>query len=468
MRRAALLVGLLGFAVTAAPITALSTGVFSGSFTTQIASDLPSGGPLIVPGETFATLAVSYKIDTFTFSSTTGYDMAGLLQEVLGARGSLGQLQINSTLSFSPVFGGTGSTIDRTNSVNSTTQTYNLGRLYFVDQVEVTALTLDDDVNTKWRVRVSPDGTDWDWISVEFVGNGAVPVVIPVRRLTKYIEIVASSGYIDESAISVQVSATAFVTTVGVAMAGISLDTGLAIATGGSSLTFRARPTEAGSLLDGVTIVFGIDPVTCAFGFESFDVGLEVGFGCIEELSVDIGFECDEGFTDLTLSAGDIQTGVPWLEFDVSLTYSVSEKDVRVSPSLVLAAPLVCVTPLIQLETGAEPLLVEGLSLYGLRIRSSVNGITFESLSYLDDLHHTKNDYWEKLSIAVDGDTCCGGGFDVEITTHFGKAHDALFDWAETEIDAEFGVGASYVFSSYVSFTPAGVDELIFGIVFSW
>jgi hypothetical protein len=98
----------------------------------------------------------------------------------------------------------------------------------------------------------------------------------------------------------------------------------------------------------------------------------------------------------------------------------------------------------------------------------SLNGVTFESLTYLDGIHHTKEDYWEMFSISVDGDTCCGGGFDLELTTHFRDSQDSLFDWAETEFEAEFDLGASYVLSTYLSFTPAGVDDLIFGFAFTW
>jgi hypothetical protein len=468
MRRVAVLVCLLVLALVAGRVTGLAAGVFSGSFTTQIGLDVPVGALEAESRETFADLAISCKMGPFTFSSATGYDMFGLLDQGFGARGSLGQLSLDSRLLLSPVFGGTGSTIDLTNSVNSPTHTYNLGRLYFVDQVEVTGLTLDDNANTKWRLRVSANGTDWEWISAEIAGNGTIPVVIPVRSLAKYIEIVASSGYVDESAISVQVSATAFVTSVGVSMAGISLDTELALATGGSSLTFTVRPTEEGSPLDRATIAFGMDPVTCVFGFESCDVGLELPFGCVEELSVDIGFECGEGFTDLALYAGDIKTGLSLFEVDLSITYSLSEKQVWLSPSLELNMLETCLTPLIGLKTGAEPTHIDGLNIYGVRIRSSVNGITFESLTYLDDIHHTKEDYWEMFSFAVDGDTCCGGGFDFEVTTHFGKTHDALFDWAETEIEGEFGLGEGFLFNTYLSFTAGGIDDLILGFVFTW
>ena len=471
MRRVALLVCGLGFVLilTAGSVTALATGNLSGSLTTQFDLDLSTGNLVIEPDETSVTLDVSYKIETLTFSSTTDYDLSGLLQQVFDARGRLGQLQVDSRLSFSPVFGGTGSTIDRTNSVNSPTQTYNLGRVYFVDQIEITALTLDDDANTKWRVRVSSDGTIWEWVSNEITGNGAVPVVIPVRGLVKYVEIVAvgPSGFIDESAISVQVSGVAFVTTVGTAMAGISLDTELAIATGGSSLTFSVRAAEEGSLLDRATIAFAMDPITCVLNFESFDVGLGVSFGCVEELSVDIGFDCDEGFTDLRLSAGDIETGFSWLEVDLSITYSTTVKQVRLSPSLELNTVGMCFTPFIQLHTGTETTLLDGLSLYGIRIRCSDNGVTFESLTYLDGIHHTKEDYWEMFSISVDGDTCCGGGFDFEVKTHFGTT-TSLFDWAETEFEAEFGLGESYVVNTYVSFIPAGIGGLTLGLSFTW
>ena len=473
MRNVAVLVCALIVALVVSPVVALAMGDLSGSLTTQIGLDGLFGSVYVQTESVtpLAELAVSYKIDAFTFSSRTAYNIHGTLQQIFDARGSLGLLQIDSRLAFSPVFGGSGSTIDLTNSVNSPTQQFNLGRVYFVDRVEVTALTLDNNVTTTWRMQASLDGSNWEWVSEEITGTSTVPVVILVSGLARYVEIVVvapSSGFVDESAISAEVSASSFITTVGVAIAGISLDTRLAIASGGSSLTLTVKPAEDGSLLDRVRIEFGMEPVTCVFGFESMDVGLDMSFGCVEELMVDIGFECDEGFTELELSARDIKTGFSWLEADLSITFSLTEKQVRFTPSLELDTAGMCFTPYIKLDTGAAAVQLEGLTFYGIRMSSSVDGVTFESLTYFDDIHHTKDNYWEMFSIAVDGDTCCGSRFYFKAATHFSKTSDSLFDWGETEFDLEFGLAESLLVNAYLSYTTAGVDDLILGFVVTW
>lgn len=471
MRKATLLASVVVVALIAHSAIAFASGGFSGSFHSQIGIGT-SFGALQFQTEsrmTMATLTNSYKLDKLTLFSSTSYDAFGMSQQVLGLSHTLGLIKLNSRLTFSPLPGGTGSTLNLTRSTNNPTQQYNLGNVYFVDHVEIIALTLDDDVNTKWRVRVSVDEVDWEWVSAEITGNGIVPVIIPINALCRYIEIVAITGFVDESAISVEVSAQSLVTTARLKVAGLSLNAKLALATGGSSFTLTVKPDEKGKLLERVKFTFSADPIMCDFAFDSVDIDMGFSFACLEEVSMDLGFDCEDGFEDVEISVDDINVGIPWLAFDISITFSPAEKRINLSPSLEFESPATCITPYMKLATATIPTVFDGVVFYGIRVKSTFdNGITIEDLTYFDDIHHTKNDYWEMISISLDGDSCCGGGFDLEVATHFSRTSDMVFGWAETEFDARFGLGSNIFVDTYLSFTSEGVEELIIGLSTSW
>jgi len=464
--------GLIVLAALTQGLASFASSPFWGSFEVQIGLDVPAGGFTIqtTSNVTFAEVEMSYEMGDVTFSNVTSYDATGIALVEFRGRGALGPLEFDSRLTFSPVLGGAGSKLNLNQSWVNPTHSYNLGRIYFVDQIEVTSLTLEDNVNTTWRVRASKDGSagSWSWVSDEITGNGGVPVVLPVGRYLRYVDIVGISGYISDSAISVQISSEAFVTQVELEVFGILFEAELAYASGGSDFSFTVGPAERGGVFDSATIAFALDPITCIIGFESADIELDLPFACFEDGSVDIAFDCDEGFSELELDVQGLQMGLSWLSADLEIEFSVTAKDVDISPSLELQA-YGCVTPYFKIDFGSEAWELEGLTLYGLRLRYKMEGgVTIESLTYLDDIHHTREDYWEMIRIRVDGDACCGGGFDIDTSTHFSKDHTMLFDWAETDIRLAFDVGSDVTFETYAVFVPTGLDELIFGIEVSW
>jgi hypothetical protein len=450
-------------------LASLASSPFSGSLRAQIGLEIPAGAIQTTSNVTFVDFAMAYKIGDVTFSSLMSFDATGMAVLEFRGRGALNPVEFDSRLTFSPVLGGVGSTLDLNQSLINPSHLYDFGRIYFVDQIEVTSLTLEDNLNTTWRVRVSKDGTDgsWVWVSDEITGNTSIPVVLPIGEYVRYAQIVGITGYISDSVISVQVSSEAFVTDIDIDAFGISLEAEVAYASGGSEFWISLGPAESGGVFDSATLHFGLDPVTCVTCFETLEIELDLPFACLDKGSVDIGFDFDEGFSGLTLDTQGIPTGLSWLSVDLGIDLSIAEKDVDLWPSLELEE-YACVTPYFKIDFGTEVWDLEGLTLYGLRLRYNVNGVTVESLSYLDDIHHTKEDYWEKFRVSVDGDTCCGGGFNFDTSTHFSKNHTTLFDWAETEIALELDVGYNVTFGGYAAFIPSGLSDLIFRVRVTW
>jgi len=471
MRKLPAAVGGLIVVAALAHSVAFASSPLSGRFESQIGLDIPAGGFTLQTASnvTFAEFELTYDLGDVTLFSFTSYDATGMALFEVGGWGIVGSLDFDSRLTFSPVLGGVGSTLDLSQSWINPSHLYDFGRIYFVDQVEVTSLTLEDNVNTRWRVRVSKDASSgsWMWISDETTGNGSVPVAFPVGKYNRYVEIVGISGYVSDSAISTRVSSEAFVTRVEMETFGISLEAEFAYATGGSQLEFSLGSVDRDSFFDEATLRIGLDPVTCLFCFETVDIELRPSFACLEESSLDIAFDFDDGFSEFAFDSGGIPTGLSWLSIDLSIDFSLTAKDVHISPSLELE-DYACVTPYVSIDFGTETWQLDGLTLYGLRFRGELNGVTVEDLTYLDDIHHTKEDYWEMIRISVDGDACCGGGFDFETTTHFRKNHTTLFDWAETSLEVEYDLGSNVTVGGYVEIVSTGLSDLIASLEVVW
>lgn len=305
------------------------------------------------------------------------------------------------------------------------------------------------------------------WVSGTITGNGTIPLVIPVGKYIRYAEIVGITGYIADSATSTQVSSEAFVTELTLDAFGAEIEAEFAYASGGSEFSITLGSLDSESVFDEATLRVALDPVTCLICFETLDIELRPTFACFERTRLELGFDFEDGFSGFEFDTDGVPTGLSWLSIDLSIDFSVTAKDVDVTPSLELEE-FGCVTPYFTIDLGTETWELDGLTLYGLRLRYGMNGVTVESLTYLDDIHHTKEDYWEMFRIRVDGDMCCGGGFDFETSTHFSKDHMTLFDWAETELELELDWGTHTTFGGYVSFVTSGLSELILNIEVTW
>jgi len=438
-------------------------GILSGTLATTIALDFSGGAfGIQTDSDTYSQLEIDYTLSDWAFGSISTFSMSGLDTQEFFAAGSLGLIVFDSRLLFFPIAGSGSGLISDTKSANGVEHVYDFGALYFVNSVSVTSITVVP-VGTQWRIKTSQDGIVWS--DLPYVSPSGP---VHVGELARYVGIYVATGgaYIDESGLTVSVSGESWTGTARYATSGMTLTAQWALASGGSDLTLGINSSVGSASVDG-KLYFDVVRPDCSLCFDKVTVKVRSSLACVDSVTTTLEID-EEGFEELSFAATGLPLGVAGMSFGGKLAFSLTEKSLQLTPTLDMW-DTACFTLYASLVPGSGGALdISGISLYGIRMVASLNGVKFESLTYLDDIHHTKANYWEMFRIEVDGDTCCGGGFDFEVTTHFGKTHATLFDWAETEFNGEFGFGENYVFSNYVSFTSAGIDELAFGVGVSW
>lgn len=425
--------------------------------------------------DTYSKMTLAYTVSDWTFASLSTFGVSGLLSQQFDASGSLGLFVLKSQLLFLPIAGSGPSLISDSKTPNEIEHRYDLGIPYFVNWVSVTSITMDIPT-TNWRIRTSLDGTTWDWVSGVFTGNVASGQV-PVGRIVRYVAIVVvpplDAHYVDESSVQISVSAQSWVTTALLVRGGVTLYGTLTIATGSSGLSFGVIGSHGDNLPVTGVLSFIIAKPSCSLCFDKFEGTFAFSFGCLDLVTATLKMRnpqtvSQSAFEEFALSVTGLDVGLPSITFDAKLVFALAEKTVTVTPVLNLGTDT-CFTVYGSLASGtAGPWEITSLSIYGIRVAYTWNGVSFESLSYLDDVHFVKDTYWESFTIKSVGDTCCGGRFEFSLATYFDKTSLSLFDWAETETSLSFGVTAALAIRFKVVVEPAGPEELVFGWLFSW
>ena len=418
--------------------------------------------------DTYTELTLNFSSDDWTVGSVSQFDMSGLARQQFTTSGSLGIIILNSQLTFFPVLGSSSALINRSSTTNSPAHKYDLGQVYFVDWVSATGVKVNAST-THWHVEVSSDGTSWDTVSPKFSGNGDSGQ-ITVGRLVRYVRIYAtdgSSAYVDESHITVSVSANAWTTTARLATAGVTLNGSFTKATGGSNCSLTITGPSDKTLGTSATIYFNLVDPDCSFCFDRVQGTFAFDFGCVKDITATWKIN-QSGFDSVSFSVSDIDVGIPYITFDGKLSFSLLSKTLSITPQLNLGTDT-CFKVYASLEPGPGGATeITGLSIYGLEVSYDWDGVSFESLSYLDGLHHVKDTYWERFTIKSTGDSCCGGNLVFETSTYFQDIHTTLFDWAETDIGISIGLGSGATISTSIIVDTTGFSEWKLGWKISW
>ena len=470
-KRSLKLLSLVLTLVVVGGLAASAANPFSGSFDVGIALNPNTsivGGLIQTDSDTYAKLTLNYSSDGWTVGGVSQFDMSGLARQQFTASGALGVIILNSQLSFFPVLGSSSALISKSSTTNSPTHKYDLGQVYFVDWVSATGVKVNAST-TDWDLRVSLDGTSWDTVSQQFTGNGDSGQ-ITVGRSVRYVQIYATDGssvYVDESTVTVSVSANAWTTTARLATSGVTLTGNFTKATGGSSGSLTIAGDQGDDLSVAATIYFNLVDPECAFCFDRVQGTIGFDFGCLNDITATWKI-AQSGFDSISLSVSDTDVGIPLITFDGNVTFSLLSKVVTITPSLNLASDT-CFTVYASLEFGAGGATeMTGISIYGLGVSYDWDGVSFESLSYLDGLHRVKDTYWERFTIKSTGDSCCGGNLTFETSTYFQEAHSTLFDWAETDVGISISLGSGATFSTSIVVDTTGWSEWKLGWKISW
>jgi len=251
---------------------------------------------------------------------------------------------------------------------------------------------------------------------------------------------------------------------------------------------------------DGITIVhaatgeerhYATDPVVPGQGFTGEKLSLRGLPFCCADIDTRLYFSC-AGFEYVSFGVTGIEVGaVPWLKFDVDLTFQLQTKSLALAPRLSLGEVL-CVELYAELDGDAFSVLsLDGIRFYGVELACELGPVTVRDVVVLDlnryaitteaygsvverrtdaidDGHDVYPDYWEMFSIAYCGDGCCAGDLTFLLNVYFDEASTSLFDWAMTHVEAKAPLGEQFRFTLGMEALPIGVDSLTFGFHVDW
>jgi hypothetical protein len=262
-------------------------------------------------------------------------------------------------------------------------------------------------------------------------------------------------------------------TTGGLSLVGTTFDGTLAstftLTPDNTDLKIVSRGTAGGLDID-VTVTFGAPLGSlCDFGWTGATIGIGFPFCCTDVTST-IAYDCT-GFRYVTLAvAGLALPGIAWATLDALLTFTIDQKDLRVTPRFDFGA-LACFD--IYLTNPAT--LFGDVSAVGLGIACEIGGVEFSGISYWGTgtkpglLQDTP--YWEAYQITTTDDGCCGP-MDFDVTVYFLEGGTQLFDVAAIEANTSIRISSQFMFSTGISVdleaAPATFSEWTLGFVVTW
>ena len=250
---------------------------------------------------------------------------------------------------------------------------------------------------------------------------------------------------------------------------------------------------------DGITIVhaatglersYATDPLVPGKGFTGEKVSLRGIPFCCAELDASLYLTCD-GFLSVTFGMTGIEVErLPWLSFDVDLTFELAEKDLTLAPRLSLGE-VACANLYAELDWDVATRSLDGIRFYGLEVSCQLGPVTLRDVAVVDldhyaitteaygsaverlidaiaDGHDVYPDYWELFSILYFDNSCCGGNLSFLLNVYFDEASASLFDWAMTRIEVSLPVAEAFAFTLAMEIIPASVDDLTFGFHIDW
>jgi len=251
---------------------------------------------------------------------------------------------------------------------------------------------------------------------------------------------------------------------------------------------------------DGIDIVhaatgfyrpYTTDPVVPGQGFTGEKLTLSgPSLGCVGEIGTTL-YADQEGFDFVSFELERIDLGVSWLTVDVDLTHELQTKSVALTPQVVLGSGILCFEPYFGIDQGTYPWEIDGITLGGLALVYTWNGVTVKDLTVLDtgryvittpeygtaieplaDAINRGHDYyadtWELLSIELIGDACCGGEYRMLVNTTFEEGSSGVFGGGMTYAEGSVGLSADIVLTGSMTVSVAGLDSLGMGIVLHW
>jgi len=246
-----------------------------------------------------------------------------------------------------------------------------------------------------------------------------------------------------------------------------------------------------GEWYKAIEYVYGVIAADCELDWSGASIYVDFPFTCLC-VTASLRISCD-GFGAAGFDFSGIETGIPWLSISpLHIDFSVRMKHVSIFWELVVD-DFLCVTPYFSLEGKQWDSFwsIEGITLNALMLEYSYNGVTVRAGEIFDDTWYTwymssglswgftlsgglvsqgmdpyasddciyDPDYDEFFGIWIDGDSCCGGAYDIGVISFFDTTQtSAFFDWAETVASFEVGIGTNASIGLSMSLKAGGLQ----------
>jgi hypothetical protein len=238
---------------------------------------------------------------------------------------------------------------------------------------------------------------------------------------------------------------------------------------------------------------FAVQTEGCTLAWNGASIWMDLPFVCLD-VTIYASFTCTNGFESFGIWLYGIDLGLGWLVLEeVDIDFTVTTKSVGTYFGLSLGE-FGCVTPYLTLEGHqTDSNTITGITLNALALEFNYNGVTVKAGEIFDntwypwalnaaqytfgfsktgDITRTciyNVAYDEFIGIEIDGDSCCGGLFDVGIYNFFDTSVTTdLFAWQETLASISLGIGTNTQLYFGVSYLKTGLNWLDIGVEFSW
>ena len=249
---------------------------------------------------------------------------------------------------------------------------------------------------------------------------------------------------------------------------------------------------------DGITVVhtasgfsrsYLTDPVVPGQGFTGQKATISgLSFGRVDEIETTLYLDSG-GFQLLSFKLEGIESGMPWLGYDVEVTFEVEDKSATITPEFIIGEGL-CLASVLDITPVTAAFSLDALVLGGCDLAYSRNGATLRDVIVLnpkryvittpedgsvlelledaiEDGHEYNADYWQLLSLEIDRETSCGLS-GLLVSSYFKRGSREIFGWGMSYLEGSMGIGSGMTLSLSLTLDSEGFDDLDVGFAFNW
>jgi hypothetical protein len=324
------------------------------------------------------------------------------------------------------------------------------------------AITLTSSLSVSYAIG------DWVFTTLtEMDEGGWADQDFTVTGLFGLIQVSSSLGF-DVSGIG---AFDAWVTTLGLNMAGVSFGAAFTLELGGTELVLTGSAGIGSDVVGSIEITLG-DLEDCDFDFVDVTIGLDFLFCDCAPIASEIYFTCENGFEYIEFSTSGIALPtIPWVTLGALLHFELQTKEITITPAFNFG-PIVCFDIFFTVDEadGAtfpdQVLELWDFAVTGIGIGCTIGGVDFYGLSMFDG---SLDPYWEIYSIDVGADACCGGVFEFGLDFYFDNLGQTLFEVALIDVDMLVNVTSQFAFTMGLTLdTDDGFTIWCIGFEVTW